>query len=348
MSNETPPRPETAGPPRLRRTAARVLLVYFAICLSVMVSRQSAQIATSHTHNPYVFTAHYTAEGYRALDDPFKPRLFAYLLTAPFVELDQEPSRAGSAGRISAPAFERLVERWSFAWFFATQLLLIFGARRPLLYQLGTAAGVSFAYSLQDMVYPYDLPALFFATLAVVLVRNGRDRWLPLVLAVGVGFKETVAVFAVSRLAGNGPFKVRLQAVGEVLAVCFLVMMAIDLYSGRGFFAFEAHHQAETASDPTGPKLLQNLPTVLNPSTLVWAVNAGLALPLFLLPVRGDRLAGSFRWIGVFFAGGLLLFAGVGELRIWFELIPLCLHNTIGFLGRSPTPVGDEAPAPAG
>ena len=320
---------------RRRRVGRVLVLVYLAVSLSLLVSQRSAKIATSFNLNPRLFTAHHSAELYRDLDDAFKPRLFSYLLVAPFVRLDQPPSRPGSAGRISGESFEALVAGWSFVWFLATQLLLAFGLRRPLLFMLGSTTGVTFAYSLQEMVYPYDLPALFFATLVVVLTVRDRQTWLLPIVALGVGFKETIAVFAIAQLAGKGSTSLRLRRVAETLVLCLLVLVAIDLYSGRGLFAFEAVHETDAAGDPTGPKLLHNLPTALDLSTWVWAANAGLALPLFLLPTQGDRRASTFRWIGVAFAAGLFLLAGVGELRLWFELLPLCLHNVDGYLRRA-------------
>ncbi len=314
-----------------RKFISSIVLVYIALCLSLLISKQAARIATDFNLNPRLFTAHYSAEVYRELDDPFKPRLFAYLLAAPFIKLDQQASHSSSLGRISAPAVERLVAGWSFAWFFATALLCL-GTNRPLLYLFGTAAGVSFAYSLQEMVYPYDLPALFFATLVFVVVLKQRHSWLPWILAVGTGFKETIVVFAFTALFMGSSRKERFQALSTCLVACLIVMMAIDLYSGRGFFALEAFTKATDASDPSSSKILLNLKTALDPLSLVWFVNAGLALPLFLLPTRGDRLAQGFRSVGLLFAAGLFSFAGVGELRIWFELIPFCLYNLVAFL----------------
>ncbi|MCG8457924.1 MAG: hypothetical protein MI919_16730 [Holophagales bacterium] len=330
-----------------RKLTSWLLLLYLAICLSVLVSKQAQRIATKHHLNPTLFTAHFSPDVYRSLDDPFKPRLFSYLLAAPFVETDLDPSKPGSLGRISAPAFERLVAGWTFAWFLATALLFL-ATDRPLTYMLAAAVGVSFAYSLQEMVYPYDLPALFFATLAFVLTVNRRHAWLPAALAVGTGFKETAAVFAVSTLFVDGPRKTRSRALTECLVACILVMLAIDLYSGRPLLGFEAFDQAQDPGDPTGPKLLGNLATAFTVSSFVWCANAGLALPLFLLPTRGDRLAEGFRWIGLLFAAGLFLFAGVGELRIWFELIPLCLHNVMLFLRESEEPTIAEEASTAG
>ena len=319
------------------RVVSRLLLVYLAVCLAVMVSQQAKRIAVDHHLNPTLFTAHSSAEVYRSLDEPYQPRLFSYLLAAPFVESDLEPAKPGSVGRVSAPAFEGLVMGWTFAWFLATALLCL-AVSRPATAMFGSAVGVSFAYSLQEMVYPYDLPALFFATLVVVMAIHRRQAWLPAVLGVGVGFKETVAVFALAALFTEGTRRQRLRALAECLAVCLFVMVAIDLYSGRPLLGFEALHQAKDPGDATGPKLFGNVSTLFAASTFVWCVNAGLALPLFFLPTGGDLLARGFRWIGVCFVAGLFLFAGIGELRIWFELIPLCLYNTTRYVSLTPWP----------
>ncbi|MDA8019453.1 MAG: hypothetical protein MPN21_18580 [Thermoanaerobaculia bacterium] len=312
--------------PSRRQIVSGLVLCYLAVSLSVLISQQAKRIATSHSHNPYLFTAHFSAENYQDIEDPFKPRLFSYLLVAPFVTLDLPPSKLGSAGRISGEAFERLVTGWTFAWMLAV-LLLCASMPRPLLGLFGITAGVSFAYGLQGMVYPYDLPALFFATLVVVLVRHRRARWLPLVLALGTGFKETLAVFSVLPFFLDGSRKERLRAVGYCLLACFWVFLAIDFYSGRSFWGFEAVTAADDAQDAGRWKLALNLPLAMDPSSLVLFVNAGLALPLFFLPVGGDRLARGFRWVGALFVAGLFLLAQAREFRIFFELIPLCLYS---------------------
>lgn len=312
--------------PSRRQIVTSLVLCYLAVSLSMLISQQAARIATSHSHNPYLFTAHFTADGYQDLEDPFKPRLFSYLLVAPFITIDQPPSKPGSAGRISGEGFQRLVSGWTFGWMLAV-LLLCAAMPRPLLGLFGSAAGVSFAYGIQGMVYPYDLPALFFATLAVFLVRRGHARWLPLVLALGTGFKETLVVFSVLPLFLDGKRNERLRAVGYCLLACFWVFLAIDFYSGRSFWGFEAITAADDAQDANRWKLALNLPLLMDPSSLVLFVNAGLALPLFLLPAEGDRLARGFRFVGALFVAGLFLLAHVGEYRIFFELIPLCLYS---------------------
>ena len=328
--------------PSRQQVASWMLLIYLAISLSVLISKQTARIATKETHNPHLFTAHYSAERYLSLEDPFKPRLFAFLLVAPFIELDQKSSLPSSPGRISAAAFERLVAGWSFVWFLAV-LLLYLGTARPLLYMFGTTAGVSFAYSLQAMVFPYDLPALFFSTLILLLSVRAKAAWLPLALGLGTGFKETIVVFSFLTLFLEGPRKQRLRALAICLLVCFAVLTAIDLYSQRDFLGFEAVTSAEDSEDASRPKLFLNPRIALDPSSLVLFANAGLALPLFLLPAGGDRLARGFRCIAILFAGGLFLLAQVNELRIWFELIPLCLYNVTSFLDRSRTRQGASA-----
>ena len=68
-----------------RPAAARwALLLYLAACCSLLVAHQASRIATEFNLNPRLFTAHYSSEVYRSLEDPFKPRLFAYLVAARF------------------------------------------------------------------------------------------------------------------------------------------------------------------------------------------------------------------------------------------------------------------------
>ncbi len=299
----------------------------------MLISKQAQGIASFQTHNLYLFSAHFDAETYRSLDGPFKPRLFSYLLTAPFIELREEAGLPFLPGNMVRSVFERLVATWSFIWFFAV-LLLFLATDRPLLNMFGTAAAVSFAYSLQGMVYPYDLPALFFATLVCLLVQRGFSKWLPLALGLGTGFKETIAVFSVLPFFLDGPRKERLRDLAICLLACYFVWTAIDLYSPGDFAGLEAVTSAEDAQSASRWKLFLNARLALIPSNLFLFLNAGLALPIFFLPTGGDRLAQGFRAVAILFAAGLFLFAQVTEFRVWFELIPLCLYSVQRFLDR--------------
>ncbi|MEO1368981.1 MAG: hypothetical protein AAFX50_17530, partial [Acidobacteriota bacterium] len=190
--------------------------------------------------------------------------------------------------------------------------------RRPLLWMVWTALGVASAYSAQTMVHPYDLPALLFAALAVTRAESGRFKGFAALLAVGTGFKETVALFALLVFAADASRRARLRRFVVTCGLCGAVMLGIDAFSGRAPLALEA------ISNEDVPKVVTNFDTLQEMGFRFLLANAGLGLLIFVLPARRrfDRVAKATT---ACFLVGLYLFAGIAEWRTWFELLPLNL-----------------------
>ncbi|MEM1178810.1 MAG: hypothetical protein AAGM22_10745 [Acidobacteriota bacterium] len=313
-----------------RGRMAQVLRIVVVIALAAVAALVAARSAPDASLNPNLFTAFHSVETYRELVDPFKPRLFSYLAARPFLDPDPATSeREGSerrfeyaGGVLTDGSFRRTVGRWTFLWMLAT--LAVAGlARRPWLWWGGITLGVASAYSAQPMVHPYDLPALFFATAAVVAAERGRFRGFAALLAFGTGFKETVAVFALLHFAESVNRRRQLARFAVSCALCGAVMLSIDAYSGRAPLAMESTLVEESTGVGT-PKVLVNLQTAKDLGLRLVLGNAGLGLLIFVLPAR-RRFDGVAKVTAAAFFLGLVLFAGIGEWRIWFELLPLNL-----------------------
>ncbi|MEO1366215.1 MAG: hypothetical protein AAFX50_03485, partial [Acidobacteriota bacterium] len=77
--------------------------------------------------SPQLFTAFHSVETYRELADPFKPRLFAYVLARPFLAPSppETPRAAGerrfeyAGGVLTDASFRRTVGAWTFLWMLA-------------------------------------------------------------------------------------------------------------------------------------------------------------------------------------------------------------------------------------
>ena len=317
----------------------RVLLVYLALCLAGVIGVLTARIAPLSPLNPKLFTGHHSTETYRALDDPFKPRLFSYLaarmVLAPVPESTvrtlEERRFYYDGGVLTDRSFGRSVGLWSFGWMLGILGLAALGPR-PFLFMLGSTLGVAYAYSVQSMVHPYDLPALFFATAAVVAVQRGKSTWLAAILPIGMGFKETLGVFVALAWAGPEPWRERLRRIALLGTFCLIVLSAIDFYSGRSLGAFESISVEESTGEGTA-KLLLNFASLWEKGPQFLLANAGFAWLVFLLPGK-DRKDRALKLTAALFLLGIFCLAGATEWRIWFELLPLNLALLGSFLDR--------------
>ena len=326
-------KPESWLPERSNRHW--LLLSLLALLLATWVARQASHIAPFSSLNPTLYTAHHSSDTYRAIDPPFKPRLFAYLLVRPLVRPlppDTPPAAPGESrfeyagGSLSVESMRRTVWQWSFLWMMMT-LVAASLMSRPVLCMLGTTAGILFAYSTQTTAPPYDLAALTFATWAVLVVVKRRHRWLTPFVVFGTGFKETIAVFATLAWAGEGSRRRRALSFTVLCALCLVLMLAIDTYSGRAWLGLQSEHVDGTA------KISTNLDILLDLGPRFLLANAGLGLLIFVLPAAGRRER-TFQLTAALFLLGLLLFAAIEEWRLWFELLPLNLAVLCAVLDR--------------
>lgn len=94
---------------------------------------------------------------------------------------------------ITQEGLKHSIGLYSFTWMMGINLLyVLFWGRRSVYFILGTLACVTFAYTwpIGEMVYPWDLPALFFFTLCVQLIRCRKAGLLIAAICIGTGFKE--------------------------------------------------------------------------------------------------------------------------------------------------------------
>jgi len=232
---------------------------------------------------------------------------------------------------------------WYFGWMLAVGLVL--SALRgvsPVVAMLAAFAMMQFGLILlpQARVYPWDMPALFFATLAVAGWTRKRLLWISLALLVGMGFKESVGVFSILLLFWP---ETRLRTrVGLFLGG--VMGCALVRYACLG--ALPAELIVPSAMGDMGGwvgydnlrhlLLLNGYDKPLSQST--WLATGGLMLP-FLLSFR-YRDGGW--WTGVALFVLLVGTAIVVEYRIFYEMIPLIV---VWLLRREDSP---PPPVPAG
>ena len=230
---------------------------------------------------------------------------------------------------------------WFGAWFGVIALLYVGLDRRaaPFL-ALGTFAAISYAHSpiTGNVWYPWDMPALLLATLALLFALR-RNRWaLAAVVVLAVPFKETVLVMGLLLLFFEGPsLRSRIAFTAAVIAAGIglrLVIAAIvgtpvgpDAFSYRVF------------DDPSRvTRFALNLSYVFSAkANSFWWANVGTIALLFVLPVK-DRVLRGMRLVGAVFLGALLFAGTYNELRVFLELLPASLLIVWRFLDEQRTP----------
>ncbi|MGB7745817.1 MAG: tetratricopeptide repeat protein, partial [Verrucomicrobiia bacterium] len=212
-------------------------------------------------------------------------------------------------------------------WLFLLFLLLILYRRDALLIMLGVFGGLM--YNLTDpsnppFYYPWDMPTMFFFTLACLLY-DDRRLW-PLMVVVWLGglFKETSLCCALLILLGeHWPLKKRVAGfAATVIATLAANKFLMTLYGVKApvLAMNDAPHVIDIIRNT---RLFYNFDILFSLDVRhVLFANAGSLLIILLIPWRNRRdvvfklLIMSFI-IGEFFCGI------IKEFRIWYELLPL-------------------------
>ncbi|MGA2179844.1 MAG: tetratricopeptide repeat protein [Verrucomicrobiota bacterium] len=213
------------------------------------------------------------------------------------------------------------------AWLFLLFLLLILYRRDALWIILGVFGGLM--YNLTDpaqpsFYYPWDLPTMFFFTLACLLYDSRRMWLLLLVVWLGGLFKETTLCCALLVLLGEH-WSLKKRVVGftvTVLATFAANKLLMTLYDVRA--PVLAMNDAPHIAD-----IFRNAHVFSNVNLLfsldlrhVLFANAGSLLIMMLIPWRNRRDVVFKTMILVFIIGQF--FCGIfNEFRIWYELLPL-------------------------
>ena len=301
---------------KLRRLLATL---FVAFTLTVMAADLAVTVAPRRFENHDTF---YALTGdwsdYQKVRQEWRPRLASNALAS---QVAMAVDRSPDQHRI------RLVAAvWTALWYgLLSAALVAFTRERAVFYLFAFFSCLAFGYlpTVNDRIYPWDLPALVIFTLFALFLRRGSLPPLLLLPPLGIPFKETSIVLCVAFLFREGPWKRRLTLFAATAASCLLVKLALDLAVGvplpgasmtvRG--AVYSHWEIN----------LIEL-TSLRPPFFVHPVmiNAGTLVALWLLPRRSRTLA-AYQTMALLFTANLLVFGRIMEYRIWFELIPLAV-----------------------
>ena len=258
------------------------------------------------------------------LDASWRPRIlsrvFGGAITADSLE----------AGQINSQLFASRVGLWVAGWFVAIAIVAVLGAGRfGLVFILGTFCGVLYAIQpgADPRVFPWDMPALFFFTLATMLWMRDRPLWFLPLLPVAVLFKETAIVLAFGYLFVKGGRTRRLVTFCVALLLAGGSKVIVDVVTSSAGGLIMTHRL-----------LLLNIQEGLR-SPLLLLSNAGLTICALLLMPWHLRQGRALGLIAVLFTVGIMTLAVAAEVRIWFEMIPLGLFGvTFRLKGRNNAP----------
>ncbi len=244
------------------------------------------------------------------------PMLSAWLLDAKF---KGKPDLTGAA-------FENLFGFYHATWLFLLFLLLILYRRDALLIMLGVVGGLMCYFSEPgySQFYPWDMPTMFFFTLACLLYDSRRMELLMAVVWLGALFKETTLCCALLILLGeHWSWKKRIAGfAGTVVATLATYKLLMWLYDIKA--PILAMNNTTTLHDLIWKSVLvsnvQGLFSLSLPHVLF--VNAGGFFILMLLPWRNRRDV-VFKLLIVVFVIGLFFWSYANEFRGWYELLPL-------------------------
>jgi hypothetical protein len=169
-----------------------------------------------------------------------------------------------------------------------------------------------------EYLTPYDLPAMLFYTLGLVILRS---RWLPLLIVVATFNRETAIMIPLAYAAityGEIETKLWLRRSSLYLGIWLVTKVAI-------MFLFPGVGPAEEVFDPSSNiDLLCHL-------DMVWAITifGGLHLLYLVSLVKAESLYRRLALTGLFFVGVNFFTSTFLEERIFNELIPLMMVTAI-------------------
>jgi hypothetical protein len=258
-------------------------------------------------------------------------RLSGLLLSGALMDYSLNENGAGEAqiGRLS-----NVFGLYHACWLLMLFVVIIFALRQSLFINLGIFAGLMYDFSPTSgpYFYPWDMPAMLFFTLAVLLFER-RQMWLmALAICVGAFFKETVLVCALLYLfASQWKPKKRILVLAGIVAVFVLgkklMMSRLDIDAPMLSISNALSLHGAFSPVTLFGNLIDNFKALFSPSfNSVLFVNAGTLIAVLALCWQKRFL--PYMTVIVAFLAGLFVIAqppGVREVRDFIEILPLSL-----------------------
>jgi len=229
------------------------------------------------------------------------------------------------------------------AWLFLLFLVIICSLRYSLFINLGIFAGLIYNFTPTSgfYFYPWDIPATFFLTLAVVFFEYRRLSLMMATICIGCFFKETVLVGALLVLfATRWKWGARLLGFVAMFAVYALGKKLLLAHLNLHVAAFSMSNATNWGGLLQPTKLIANFKAIFSPNLNhpIFA-NAGTLAAVLLFGWRRRFLPYMTVILVSFF--GLLVYGGFSETRDFMQLLPLSLiilsERWQGYLGSGNT-----------
>jgi hypothetical protein len=218
-------------------------------------------------------------------------------------------------------------------WLLMLFVVIVFALRYSLFINLGIFAGLMYDFSPGSGPYffPWDVPAMFFFTLAALLFER-RQIWLMmLVVCAGAFFKETVLACALLVLfAGQWKWSKRIMAFIGMFAVYVLgkkvllkgLQLDVPAFSmGDASGLFQVLNPVSFLGN-----LFENLKVLFAPTfnSVIFA-NAGTVVAVLVLCWKKPFL--PYLAVILAYLAGLVFLplkpAGITEVRVFMQILPL-------------------------
>jgi len=299
------------------------LFVAFSLSVTYYFLVENFAIGSPNDYtNGWVFTS-CSFPGFHLdkLGDVWKGRLSGLLLSGWLFDSVVKDNQFG------VEQYERLFGLYQSLWLFLLFLAVIFALRHSLFIVLGIFAGLMYGFTPASglYVYPWDLPATLFFTLAVLFFER-RQMWLmAAAICAGCFFKETVLVCALLVLfATHWKWGKRVLIFAGLVAVYVLGKKWLLNQLHFQVAAFSMNNATNWAGLFRRALLIENFKALLSP-TLNHAifVNAGTLAAVLALGWRRRFL--PYMAVIVVYLGGQLMYGGLNEFRIFIQILPLSL-----------------------
>ena len=308
---------------------------------ALVVFYQAVDLSRTHKRNLAIFSSF--SNGFESYVTNFvevwRPRFFSNVLAAEVIRFSEFLLNKISVPLVKDP-IQLAVGLWTAGWFILIGLLFILWLKnRSPLYILGTFAGISFGYfpigSTNNLMFPWDMPALFVFSFFIILFLENKHRWLLVLLPLGVGFKETVLIlclaFLFRDLQGSSwnplqrSFWAQFKKESWLLfftsvVLCLIVKASIDTYVRVSSPLLTVEYTSEYTQ-----KFLLYENALRLKNLFPFFINAGTLLAFFVLP-SSDPKVRTLKLLAAVFALGIFSFGVITEYRIWFEMIPFSLY----------------------
>ena len=251
----------------------------------------------------------------------WRKRLAGPILTGWLVD------RAFKSPNFAMDAYQNIFGFYHATWLLFLFLLLIRYRQDALVIMLGVFGGLM--YNLTDpsqpaLYYPWDMPTMFFFTLACLLYDRRRMGWLMAAIWLGGLFKETTLCCALLILLGeHWPLKQRIIGFMATVLATFATNKLLMLAYGVSAPLLAMNDAPHLADIFRNTRLFDNVELLFSLDLRhVLFANAGSLLIIMLIPWRNRRDL-VFKTMILAVLVGQFFCGIVNEFRIWYELLPL-------------------------